>query len=404
MNILFLSLSFSTSKRQEFYDDLLECFVQNGDKVYAACANEKGCGEKPGLSLYKGMTVLRIPTGQITGEVPLIKKGVATLLMDYQFKSAIKKFLKDIKIDLILYPTPPITLVNTVSYVKKVTGAHTYLLLKDIFPQNAVDLGMISKTGIKGLVYKYFRKKEKKFYSISDYIGCMSPANVKYLLEHNPEIDKNIVEVCPNSIFKTEKKIGNESNAIRGKYNIPLDAVLFIYGGSLGRPQGIDFLVKCLKKEINNKKVFFIIIGNGAEANKIREFMECDNPSNVLYMNHLPKAEYQAIADQCDVGMVFLDYHFTIPNFPSRVLNYLSSSKPILTATDPVCDMGDLAEENGFGVKCLSNDVDSFSSAINRIVSSDRKKMGENAWKFFCDNYTVEKSREIILSHYKAND
>jgi glycosyltransferase involved in cell wall biosynthesis len=100
-----------------------------------------------------------------------------------------------------------------------------------------------------------------------------------------------------------------------------------------------------------------------------------------------------------------LDYHFTIPNFPSRVLNYLSSSKPILAATDPVCDMGDLAEENGFGVKCLSNDVDSFSSAVNRIVSSDRKKMGENAQKssFRYDIERVGHEWRQLFDEQKAN-
>ena len=400
MNILFASLSFSTSQRQEFYDDLLECFVNNGDVVYVACANEKGCGEEPGLSEYKGMKVLRIHTGKITGNVPLLKKGMATLLMDYQFKRAIKKYFSNIPIDLILYPTPPITLVNTVDYLKKKTGAHTYLLLKDIFPQNAVDLGMLKKKGLKGLIYHYFRKKEKKFYSISDYIGCMSPANVKYLLKNNKEINHNIVEVCPNSIKKPAQQHAPKNDSVRKRLNIPQNAVLFIYGGSLGRPQGISFLIECLKKENDNKDVFFLIIGNGSDAYKVVDFIKNEKPSNVLYLDHLPKKEYQEIADQSDVGMIFLDYHFSIPNFPSRVLNYISSSKPILVASDPVCDMGDLAEENGFGVKCYSNDVDSFSTAVHKLISSDRAQMGENAWNYFCNNYTVETSRNIILSHF----
>jgi glycosyltransferase involved in cell wall biosynthesis len=232
----------------------------------------------------------------------------------------------------------------------------------------------------------------------------MSPANVRFLLEHNPSVNHDIVEVCPNSIAKPVVSEKPKDDGFKPKYKIPSDAVVFLYGGNLGRPQGISFLVDCLRKEKDNKYVFFMIVGNGSEAHKVKEYVDQEKPANCIFLDYLPKEEYQKIADQCDVGMIFLDYHFTIPNFPSRVLNYLSSSKPILAATDPVCDMGDLAEENGFGVKCLSNDVDSFSSAVNRIVSSDRKKMGENAWKFFCDNYTVEKSREIILSHYNAND
>ena len=91
------------------------------------------------------------------------------------------------KFDLVLYSTPPITLQKAVSYVKNRDGAATYLLLKDIFPQNALDLGMLKKTGVKGLFYRYFKNKEIKLYVVSDYIGCMSEANVEFLLKHNPE-------------------------------------------------------------------------------------------------------------------------------------------------------------------------------------------------------------------------
>lgn len=402
MNVLFLTLPFSTSKVAVFYDDLLLEFVNNGDKVYVACANEKGCGEEAGISAYKGITVLRIPTGKITGNVGLIEKGISTLMMDSQFKRAIKKYYKDLKVDLILYPTPPITLVNTVVYLKKKTGARTYLLLKDIFPQNAVDLGMLKTSGLKGLLYKMFRRKEKAFYKVSDNIGCMSPANVKYILEHNNGINPNIVEVCPNSMFPPKEKPNrsfNDNSFLKTKYHVPEEAVIFLYGGNLGKPQGIDFLVDCLRAEKGNNNVFFIIVGEGSEYHKLRAFVDNEKPDNTILLDYMPKADYQGIANVCDVGMIFLDYNFTIPNFPSRFLNYISAGIPVLVASDPVCDMGDIAEENYFGYKCFSNNVHGFVDAIDKFVSSDRESMGERAWQYFLDNYTVKKGREIIISH-----
>lgn len=403
MNILFVTLPFSTTKTQIFYDDLLLEFVRNGDHVYVACANERGCEEKSGLSEYKGMTVLRIPTGKITGQVGLIEKGISTLMMDYLYKKAIKKYYYNLKVDLILYPTPPITLVNTISYLKKKTGAKTYLLLKDIFPQNALDLGMLKESGIKGFLYRMFRKKEKKFYAISDHIGCMSPANVKYVLNHNPEVDPSIVEVCPNSVFppaNIPNRRNIDSTPLRAKYNIPEDAVIYLYGGNLGKPQGIDFLVKCLNKEKDNKKAFFLIIGEGSEYSMIKKFIEEVNPANAILLDFLPKTEYQTIVNLCDVGMIFLNYNFTIPNFPSRFLNYLTSAIPVLVATDPICDMGQIAEDNGFGFACLSNDIDGFSKIIEKFGKADRITMGEKGWKYFIDNYTAERGRSIILSHF----
>src|SRR5690554_5151618 len=125
-----------------------------------------------------------------------IKKAINLLRLNTKLLSYIKANLKDKTIDLVLYSTPPITLNKSIKYIKNHYHAKTYLLLKDIFPQNAVDLGMFSK---KGLIHKYFRLKEKNVYNLSDYIGCMSEANLKYILNNN-NIDENKMEINPNSI------------------------------------------------------------------------------------------------------------------------------------------------------------------------------------------------------------
>lgn len=86
-------------------------------------------------------------------------------MLESQFKSALKKYFRDVKFDLILYSTPPITFNNVIKYAKKKSDnkALTYLLLKDIFPQNAVDLGMISKTGVKVFFTKCSARKRKNY-------------------------------------------------------------------------------------------------------------------------------------------------------------------------------------------------------------------------------------------------
>jgi len=402
MNILFISLVFSDRKHKSFYEEQLNEFVKHGHNVYVACSNDKRSIEPDGLVALNGMRVLRIKTGNITGNVNLIEKGISTITIDYYFKKAINKYFKDLSFDLILYPTPPITLVNTIAWAKQHFKARTYLMLKDIFPQNAIDLGMMSKTGFKGILYKYFRKKEKKFYEISDFIGCMSPANVSYLLEFNKEILPSKVEVYPNclDIPQTEPSFRKDSTELKKRFNIPEDAVIFLYGGSLGRPQGISFLIKCLERIRGNMKAFFLIIGEGAEYGKIKAYMEENKPENSLLFNFLPKHEYQLISDQCDVGMIFLDYRFTIPNFPSRLLNYLASGNPILAVTDPNSDIGKIALENGFGLYSESNDVEAFAKVIDEFLSSNREEMGRKGWEFLKSNYSTGCCYKIIMTHF----
>ena len=166
----------------------------------------------------------------------MIEKGIGQLLVETQFKRAVKYYLKDVKFDLIVYTTPPVTFSKVIKYLKSLNPtAKTYLLLKDIFPQNAVDLGMMSKTGIKSFLYHFFRKKEKKLYALSDYIGCMSPANVRYVIEHNKEVNPDKVEEAPNSyeVVKYFEFDNKERNAMRLKYNLPVDAPFLSMGGIL---------------------------------------------------------------------------------------------------------------------------------------------------------------------------
>ena len=219
------------------------------------------------ISDERGIHVLRIRTGNITGNVNIIEKGISTVMIDKQFQKAISRYFSNEKFDLILYPTPPITLVGTVTYLKKKSNAVSYLLLKNIFPQNAVDLGMLSTTGIKGIVYKGFRNKEKKLYKISDYIGCMSPANVRYVLKHNEFVKTEKIEVCPNCVkLLNDKHTMEEHMNIRKKYRIPVDKKVFVYGGNLGKPQGIDFFLSCLDavKDIND--AFILVVGGGLRS------------------------------------------------------------------------------------------------------------------------------------------
>lgn len=402
MNILFLSLGkYSSVNESEGYTDLLREFIRHGHKVYILSPVERRDGSESRLIRENDSVILWVRTGNIQ-KTNFIEKGISTVMIESQFLNAIKRYFSDVKFDLVLYPTPPITFVKVVEYVKKRDEAKTYLLLKDIFPQNAVDIGIMTKHGVKGLLYKYFRNKEKKLYSISDTIGCMSPANVQYVLDNNPEVEASKVEVCPNVIEIIDKSIDSEKRAeIRKKYGIPVDKKVFVYGGNLGRPQGIEFLIKCLESQKENEEVFFFIVGNGTDYEKLEEYYNNSKQKNFKLMQRLPKEDYDTVVAACNVGLIFLDHRFTIPNFPSRLLGYLQAKLPVLACTDPNTDIGKVITENGFGWWCESDSVEGFCKTIEDVLSSDMAMMGLKGFDFLQDQYTVEKGYSIIQKRLK---
>lgn len=399
MNILFLTITrILDVEERELYQDLMREFRNRGHNIYIVSPRERRYGESTEFKAISGVHILGVRTLNLQ-KTNIFEKGLGTLLIERQFKTAIKKNISGVDFDLILYSTPPITFPNVISYLKKTyPKAKSYLLLKDIFPQNAVDLGMLSKSGIKGLLYKYFRNKEKKLYSLSDYIGCMSPANVKYVIEHNPEIEPTKVGIAPNSIDLCNQS-SIEREIILEKYALPIDRPILIYGGNLGKPQGIPFLIDCLDANKDRSDCHFLIIGDGVEYDRIDSWYSCTKPSNVTLFKRLPKLDFEQLTGACNVGLVFLDHRFTIPNYPSRSLSYLVNKLPLLIASDVVSDMGPIAESNGFGYWCESNSVDGFTEVLNRMLHSDIKGMGEKGFDFIKQNYLVSNTYEAIVKH-----
>lgn len=402
MNILFITLlDFSSLDENNIYTDLLREFLKKDHNIFVVSPRERRFNEKTHLISDLGCKILKVKTGNIQ-KTGIIEKGVSTILLEHNFKAAIKKYFSNIKFDLVLYSTPPITLAGAVKFVKKRDRAKSYLLLKDIFPQNAVDMGMMSKAGIKSIIYKIFRWKEKQLYSLSDYIGCMSEANRDYVIKNNPEVPPEKVHVCPNSIEVREYTDTVNKNEIRAKYGIPTNKTVFIYGGNLGKPQDIPFIIECLKANADFDDRFFVICGTGTEYPKLKKYVDEFNPDNILLINGLPKDEYETFAGCCDVGLIFLDHRFTIPNFPSRLLSYMQNGMPVLACTDKSTDIGKIIVEGNFGWWCESNSAENFKEKIDEICGCDFKEYGRNGYEYLAAHYSAGESCRIICESLKG--
>lgn len=470
MNILFLTLvQFDSLKERNIYTDLLQEFVDQGHFVYAISPTERRQGKETHLSQDDECAkVLRLRIGN-TQKTNLVEKGISTITLEQLFIHAIKAYTSQIRFDLVLYSTPPITLCNAVQFVKKRDGAKTYLLLKDIFPQNSVDLGMLKKSGIKGMLYQMFRKKEKKLYRISDYIGCMSPANVAYVRAHNELASGQVVEVNPNCIRPSaadqmeaadpngtvsavveqkgtanlngtissaagqmetldsdcnclctagQRKNGLSKNTysveevvmplpdavrcqLRKRYGLPEDKVIFLYGGNLGRPQDVGYIVECLRACEAMTEIFFVIAGSGTDQHILQEYIDREHPSHVKLMPQMPRDDYEKMVRCCDVGLIFLDHRFTIPNFPSRLLSYLDAGLPVLAATDQNTDIGTVICEGGFGAWCESVSTEQFVSCVRVFLDAEKRtEMGSLAREYLEQHYTAWQGYEIIIKHF----
>lgn len=386
MKILYLTLSKIELNTPGIYSDLVNALKNRGHKVTIVQVCEPKDISETILTEEEGVTFLKVLVGELFG-VNFIKKGINTLKVEPKLKAAISRYLKKEEFDLVLYATPPITFSGVVKYAKRHYGCKAFLMLKDIFPQNAVDIGLFSE---KSPINLFFRQKEKSLYRLSDVIGCMSEANRKYVLDHNPSIPDGKVILFPNTQAVEELSEAYERN--------PEDPVSFVFGGNFGKPQAIDFLMEAIGSEQMQKvNAKFVFIGNGSEKSKVVEASK--RYANLDFYDFMPPREYDALMKKCDVGLISLDARFTIPNYPSRTLSYMAQAKPILACTDRNTDIKELVtEQAGCGLWCASDDVDGFVKAVSRMCDSvDRlKELGQNGRAYFVNNFNVNRSVEII--------
>jgi glycosyltransferase involved in cell wall biosynthesis len=390
--VIFLGLRVPDVKTTDLYSDLMFEFLKNGHELLVVAPTYTGKHSQ--IVIENGIKVLRVPTLNLFGTNKIIK-GLSNLLLPILFKRALKKHKVVIDFDLILLPTPPITLVDVGLWIKKKSKGKLYLILRDIFPQNAVDLKMMKSNG---LIHSYFRKKEIKLYRACDSIGCMSPANITYVKKHNPYLSPNKLHLLPNWENLHDDSITYDEAAIRKQYGLE-NKIVAIFGGNIGLPQKMENIIDLARNCQELKDLVFFIVGDGTEKDKIEKMVRSLNLPNVILKDGIPRNDYNIILSLADIGLISLNEDFTIPNFPSKVNSYYNLKKPVLASLDLNTDFGEIQEEINCGYWSeAGNTVELKKNLLKLYNSKDlRLELGQNGYNYLVENLDTTKAYEQIM-------
>lgn len=405
MKILYITTSFPLPDQgATIYTDLAEAIHKKGHELKVIVAQS---GVRPGkrsIGMERGFFVIRVGVGHLY-DASLLRKGLSTVILPLAIKYRLKKSIPKQSFNLILFEAPPVTTASVVKWASRYYAAKSLLMLKDIFPQNAVDIGLIKKNS---LVFKLFKWRERTLYVTADVIGCMSEGNRTYLLDHNRTISHNKVCVFPNTKAISLVEFIDRTKT-RNSYGIPHNAIVFIHGGNMGPPQYMKLHVEAVRHFRNDKRVFFVFVGRGTQKRQIVDIIKTENIRNAIVLDNLARQIYDELVNSADVGLITLDPRFTIPNYPSRVLSYMNARIPIIAATDSVTDFRNLAE--ACGLWCNSSNMEDYFRSIVRFASDAnlRAVKGKAGHKLLMDQFLVQRSVDQIedivlnLSDYTAD-
>lgn len=402
MNVLFIFARHSDDKSDStLTKDLSDEFFKQGNNVTVVTILEARYNKESVLKIENGYEILRVKTGNYFNIGNPIKKGITVLRMPFDIVKGIKRNLAGRKYDLIITHTPFLSSEKIILPLKKFFNCQAHLILWDIFPQNAKDIGILKNH----FLFLFFKNKEKKMLKSYEHIWCMSEGNLKYMKNYD-YLDKNRLSILRNWAILKPKIIINKEET-RKKYNLVKDEFIAVFGGNMGKPQRLENILKLAKKCLKKEKIKFLFVGSGSEKNKLEELSKKENLENVVFMNQIPREEYEILLGSCDIGLISLDERFTVPNFPSKTTDYFKLSLPILASLDKVAaeDYGIFLEnEAKAGIYSFADDVEDLYNKFLLLYNDEklRKKLGENGRKYYEEYLGVETAYNTIMNKVRG--
>lgn len=396
MKILFLLLHMPEDlTSSNMYTDLIQEFNKNGHNITVITPSNN---KKQYVNYENELKVVRVKSMATQNVKNLIKKGIALALLPFFYKRAYNKYLANEQFDWIFMPTPPITLVDFVLYLKKKTSAKFYLILRDIHPQSAASIGLINNI----FFYNYLDKRASKGYQIADIIGCMSPKNIEFI-KNNYNLDELKLKLLYNWSSPGDNYNSNLDEDIRSKYNLN-NKIIALFGGNIGYGQKIENILNIANRFKDNQDLIFLVIGKGVKKIELLEKSKQLGLSNILFMNYMPKNEYLKLVTSVDIGLISINEKYSVPTCPSKAISYMQLGIPIFAMINPENDYGLIIERDaGAGYYSIGSEDQSGLEKFEKMVLSPslRKKMGSSGLEFYRKHLTTKKAYNTIIQNIR---
>lgn len=390
-------LPYSTRVGAKMMHDLAREFVHQGHQVTIITPHFDR--DKPLFvqDHFDGVTVWRFYSGTIKGVGKVTRAINESLLSQRAWRSIAGQVEQD-TFDGVVYYSPSIFFGSLVEKLKKRCKCPSYLVLRDFFPQWAVDSGLI-RAG--SLIERYFRFFESKSYRSADMIGVMSQRNLDIFNQNTEQrfpatILRNWASLEPHQVTADAINI-REQLGIKNK-------VIYFYGGNIGHAQDMANLMRLVKRMQQYDCAHFLFVGQGDEVDLIQSLARKWELKNFSYLPSVNQDEFKNILAQVDVGLFSLSAQHSAHNFPGKLLGYMVQSLPILGSVNQGNDLMDLVNESAAGLISVNGNDDLFlSNAIKLQANAElRRQIGIAGYRLLKDEFAVTSIASTITSSLES--
>jgi glycosyltransferase involved in cell wall biosynthesis len=323
-------------------------------------------------------------------------RGISQLIMPHLYLKAIKKYIKE-KIDYAIIYSPPLPLALVGTRLKQESGTKILLNIQDIFPQNAIDLGILRNK----ILIRFFEQMEEKAYMAADYMTGHTLSSTRFLIEHKG-VPEEKISTIPNWIDVEMYARAIPIDTYRKQYGLE-GKFVFIFAGVIGPSQGVDFILDIAKQLIDLPNVYFLFVGEGSEKKRLIARAQKENISNVFFKPYVPLEEYPTLVKEMDAGLICLSMQNTTPVIPGKLLGFMAASLPVVAFVQKESDIHALVQQAQCGYTMVSDDVERGAELVKSVYErqSELKQYGENGFRYVTNHYSknvcINKIEELIL-------
>jgi glycosyltransferase involved in cell wall biosynthesis len=340
-----------------------------------------------------GVEVLRLAAPRVRVESNA-RRAIAemrlplTLLRNFQ-----KSPLASTEWDLVVWFSPPIFYRPLISALGRLSKgrARNYMILRDIFPEWAVDLGILKK----GPVYFTFRAIALAHYAIADAIGVQSESNLDYLPKWIRSSRRRI-EVLHNWLTATPNigcSISVEKTSLAGRK-------IFVYTGNMGIAQGMEIFIDLVESLRHREDIGFVFVGRGTEYANLVADCVARSLNNILFFNEIDPTEIPGLLAQCHVGLVALHPDHRTHNIPGKFASYICYGLPVLARVSVGTDLARLIDEEGVGRAYTGNSVDELKRLAEELTDNDSlyRAMSARGVQLGCTMFSPQTAAKQIVN------
>jgi glycosyltransferase involved in cell wall biosynthesis len=344
------------------------------------------------LEEFDGAQVLRLKAPR-TKDIGYMRRTLAELVMPFAMLQNLRKSpLAKKRWDGVVWYSPSIFHGPLVNALKKSSRCKGYLVLRDIFPEWAMDMGLIGR----GLPYRFFDAVARYQYSVADVIGVQTHGNLRYF-ELWLEQPGRKLEVLQNWLDKPKKV----QCSIRVDQTALIGRKVFVYAGNMGVAQGMDIFLDLAEKLLGQPDVGFLFVGRGSDVARLKATAQLRKLDNVLFFDEIDSDEIPDLYAQCCAGIVSLDPRHKSHNIPGKFLTYMQSGLPVLANINAGNDLAHMIMVEKVGQVCETNKIDELFYLTARLLSDidGDKELPARCRGLFQRDFSIEQPvRQIVAA------